>query len=74
MFERVKYYVRYEHLSKAKPIVEELFNAQPQPTDMMDVSGLFSGAKSQSRSEQYNALAVMLFLRRRVAAVFTVIR
>ena len=27
MFERVKYYVRYEHLSKAKEIVEELFHS-----------------------------------------------
>ena len=27
MFERVKYYVRYEHLQKAKEIVEELFNS-----------------------------------------------
>lgn len=26
MFERVRYYVRYEHLLKAKEIVEELFN------------------------------------------------
>jgi len=32
MFERVKYYVRYEHLSKAKQIVEELFNS-PAVTD-----------------------------------------
>lgn len=32
MFERVKYYVRYEHLLKAKEIVEELFNA-PAVTD-----------------------------------------
>ena len=32
MFERVKYYVRYEHLSKASQIVEELFNA-PAVTD-----------------------------------------
>ncbi len=27
MFERIKYYVRYEHLPKAKEIVEELFNS-----------------------------------------------
>ena len=27
MFERVKYYVRYEHLLKAKEIVDELFNS-----------------------------------------------
>lgn len=27
MFERVKYYVRYEHLPKAKEIVEELFHS-----------------------------------------------
>lgn len=27
MFERVKYYVRYEHLPKAREIVEELFNS-----------------------------------------------
>ncbi len=32
MFERVKYYVRYEHLSKAKQIAEELFNT-PAVTD-----------------------------------------
>ena len=27
MFERVKYYVQYEHLLKAKEIVEEFFNS-----------------------------------------------
>ena len=27
MFKRVKYYVRYEHLPKAKEIVEELFHS-----------------------------------------------
>ena len=27
MFERIKYYVRYEHLQKAKEIAEELFNS-----------------------------------------------
>ena len=32
MFERVRYYVRYEHLPKAKEIVEELFNS-PAVTD-----------------------------------------
>ncbi len=29
MFDRVKLYVRYEHLPKAKEIVEELFNSKP---------------------------------------------
>ena len=27
MFERIKYFVRYEHLLKAKELVEELFNS-----------------------------------------------